>query len=118
MELTQTKINQAKIIQPLWARITVSLLLFLIFGAGYFISWAFWTGMSHWADTAPNQNTTDQFYLAYIWGPMLAFFLIVPTILTLTNIRWIWKGFYWFLSLILAFITWVIWFIIIDVTAK
>jgi hypothetical protein len=104
--------------RPLWLRITSAIFLFLIIGAGYFTWWAFWTGMSHWADTVPNQNTADQFYLAYVYGPMLFVFLLVPAVITVMNIRWLWKGFYWLLSLILAFIGWVVWFIVIEATSK
>ena len=104
--------------QPLWLRITTAVVLFLVVGAGYLIWWGFWTGMSHWADTVPNQNTADQSYLEFVYGPMLLFFLLVPFVLTFLNIRWLWKGFYWLLSLILAFLGWVVWFIVIEATSK
>ncbi len=105
--------------QALWLRILSAAALFLFVGALYFISWAFWSGMSHWADKYPNMGyTADQFYLTYIWGPILLVLLIVPTILTLTHIRWFLKIFYWILSFILAFITWIVWFGVIEATSK
>src|SRR5690349_24854977 len=106
-------------VQPLWLRITAGISLLIIFGVIYFVVYVFWAGMSHWADTYPNQgDTPDQFYLTYIWGPILFILLIIPTILTFMNIRWLWKGVYWLLSFVLLLVTWFIWFIIIEATSK
>jgi hypothetical protein len=104
--------------QPLWLRVTLGIVLFVVVGAVYFIAWGFWVGMSHWADTIPNTMTTDQFYLQYIWGPLLVIFLIIPTILTFLKIRWRLKIVYWFTSFVLALLSWFVWFIVIEATSK
>jgi len=118
-ESTVNNFVSEKPVQPLWLRITAGIVLFIIFGAVYFVVYVFWAGMSHWADTYPNQgDTPDQFYLTYIWGPILFILLIIPTILTFLNIRWLWKGIYWLLSFVLSLLTWFVWFIIIEATSK
>ncbi|MCC7158204.1 MAG: hypothetical protein IT281_01555 [Ignavibacteria bacterium] len=105
--------------QPLWIRITVSIVMFLLVGTVYTISYGFWVGMSAWADTKPSDaNTAERFYLTYVWGGLLVIFLVVPVITTLMNIRWLWKWFYWLLSVILSALTWMLWFAIIEVTSK
>lgn len=105
--------------QPIWLRITTAIILFIIFGVMYGISYVFWGGMSQWGgEYNPNVTPPDVFYLIYIWGPILLVLLITPTILTLTRIRWLWKIIFWVLSLILAVATWMIWFVIIEATSK
>lgn len=105
--------------QQLWVRITVSLVMFILVGTGYTLSYAFWVGMSGWADTKPaDAETAERFYLTYVWGGLLLVFLFVPAITTLLNIRWIWKWFYWLLGIILSVLTWMLWFVIIDVSSK
>ncbi len=101
-------------LQPLWLRFISAAALFLFVGVIYFISWKFWAGRSgFWADKYPDMGYPhDNFYLTYIWGPVLLILLIVPATITLTNIRWFWKISYWILSFVLAFITWIIWFAI------
>jgi len=108
-----------KIIQPLWLKITVASVMFLVVGAVYTIVYGFWVGMSAWADMKPSDaDTAERFYLTYIWPVFLLIALIVPTITTMLNIRWLWKWVYWFFGFLLTFLGWVSWFGVIEFTSK
>lgn len=105
--------------QPVWLKLIVGILLFIIFGVMYGISYIFWGGMSQWGgEYNPGVTAPDVYYLLYIWGPILLVLLIAPTVLTFTNIRWLWKIIFWGLSLVLALASWMVWFVIIEVTSK
>ncbi len=108
-----------KNIQPLWQRITAAVVLFLILGVIYTIVYGFWVGMSAWADTKPSDaDTAERFYLTYIWPVILVIALVAPAIITLLNIRWLWKWLIWILGIFLAFLGWVAWFGVIEFTSK
>lgn len=105
--------------QSTGTKILVGILMFLVTAVIFGISYAFWGGMSQWGGPYnPNVTPPDVFYLLYIWGPILLVLLLVPTVLTFTNIRWLWKWIFWFFSYLLAFLTWMVWFVIIEVTSK
>lgn len=91
----------------------------LAVGAVYTIVYGFWVGMSAWADMKPSDaDTAERFYLTYIWPVFLLIALIVPSIATMLNIRWLWKWVYWFFGFLFAFLGWVAWFGVIEFTNK
>ena len=105
--------------QPLWIRIVTAIAMFIVVGSFYTVFYGFWVGMSAWADTKPSDaDTAERFYLIYVWGSLLVVLLVVPFIITLTQVRWLWKWIAWVISVILSFVTWTGWFFVIEMTSK
>ncbi len=105
---------ESKVISPLWLRITVGILLFVIFGSLYGFYYIFWNGMSYWDGMKEDMSKPDQFYLRYIYGFELIVLLIVPVIVTIKDTRIIWKISFWIFSIILALLGWMVWMILIS----
>lgn len=108
------QVTESKSITPLWLRITIGVILFIVFGALYGFYYIFWNGMSYWDGMKEDMSKPDQFYLRYVWGAELIILLVVPLIVTIKDTRIIWKVLSWIFSIILSLLGWMVWMILVQ----
>lgn len=108
------EVTVSKSLTPLWLRISLGIVIFLVFGALYGFYYVFWNGMSYWDGMKEDMSKPDQFYLRYVWGAELIILLVVPLIITIKDTRIIWKVSGWIFSIVLSIAGWMVWMILVQ----